>query len=139
VFTLLLEKETQDKQLTKLEWMFREAVDKNLPIAEVQTKLTKLTIKREAAEFEVISTLVGRLVYLVENSTKIQEGDIIALIKIAGCIKPFEVLSPHPGIVVKVSVFTEKLYKYYQAVEYGTVLVVMDVIKERVIDNEKKI
>jgi len=71
VFTLLLEKETQDKQLTKLEWMFREAVDKNLPIAEVQTKLTKLTIKREAAEFEVISTLVGRLVYLVENSTKI--------------------------------------------------------------------
>jgi len=68
---LLLEKETQDKQLTKLEWMFREAVDKNLPIAEVQTKLTKLTIKREAAEFEVISTLVGRLVYLVENSTKI--------------------------------------------------------------------
>lgn len=71
MFTLLLEKETQDKQLTKLEWMFREAVDKNLPIAEVQTKLTKLTIKREAAEFEVISTLVGRLVYLVENSTKI--------------------------------------------------------------------
>ncbi|NCP98606.1 hypothetical protein COX95_02730 [bacterium CG_4_10_14_0_2_um_filter_33_32] len=68
---MLLEKETQDKQLTKLEWMFREAVDKNLPIAEVQTKLTKLTIKREAAEFEVISTLVGRLVYLVENSTKI--------------------------------------------------------------------
>lgn len=116
--------------------LFYKALDKELPIVTVNHGNLTLTIKRSSKKIEIKSDIVGYLVGLVDEGQEVKEGDIIAEVKVPGFKETHKIKSFCTGIVTRQPILECDIFRKYKGVEFGTVIVVMNVINKEANEND---